>query len=138
MSSILTNSRAIGQAWSPGFLITNAFGGVLDAKHAAETRLRTSGLDYVIVRPAGLRNTDPAGPLAFSPADTLLSGTVTRGNVAQVLAVAALSPAPRLDQVVEVVELGTCYPNTCPKDLAPAPQCLSAWFTAESRACPAD
>jgi len=41
-----------GQAWSPGFLITNAFGGVLDAKHAAETRLRTSGLDYVIVRPA--------------------------------------------------------------------------------------
>jgi putative NADH-flavin reductase len=37
VSSILTNGRAWGQEKSPGFVVTNAFGGVLDEKIVAET-----------------------------------------------------------------------------------------------------
>ena len=44
VSSILTNGRAWGQEKSPGFVITNAFGGVLDEKLVAENYLRASGL----------------------------------------------------------------------------------------------
>lgn len=51
ISSILTNGRAWGQEKSPGFQITNAFGGVLDEKIVAENYLRKSGMDYTIVRP---------------------------------------------------------------------------------------
>lgn len=55
VSSILTNGRAWGQKDSPGFVITNAFGKVLDEKIIAENYLRKSGLDYTIVRPGGLK-----------------------------------------------------------------------------------
>lgn len=51
VSSILTNGRAWGQEKSPGFVVTNAFGNVLDEKIVAENYLRASGLDYTIVRP---------------------------------------------------------------------------------------
>jgi hypothetical protein len=44
VSSILTNGRAWGQEKSPGFVITNTFGGVLDEKLVAENYLRASGL----------------------------------------------------------------------------------------------
>jgi putative NADH-flavin reductase len=47
VSSILTNGRNWGQEQSPGFVITNAFGRVLDEKIVAENHLRASGLDYV-------------------------------------------------------------------------------------------
>jgi nucleoside-diphosphate-sugar epimerase len=47
VSSILTNGRNWGQEKSPGFVITNAFGQVLDEKIVAENHLRASGLDYV-------------------------------------------------------------------------------------------
>ena len=55
ISSILTNGRAWGQEKSPGFVITNAFGQVLDEKIVAENYLRKSGMDYTIVRPGGLK-----------------------------------------------------------------------------------
>ena len=55
VSSILTNGRNWGQEKSPGFVITNAFGNVLDEKIVAENYLRASGLDYTIVRPGGLK-----------------------------------------------------------------------------------
>lgn len=55
VSSILTNGRAWGQEKSPGFIVTNAFGNVLDEKLVAEKYLRASGLDYTIVRPGGLK-----------------------------------------------------------------------------------
>lgn len=55
VSSILTNGRNWGQEKSPGFLVTNAFGQVLDEKIVAENHLRASGLDYTIVRPGGLK-----------------------------------------------------------------------------------
>lgn len=50
VSSILTNGRNWGQEKSPGFVVTNAFGNVLDEKIVAENYLRSSGLDYTIVR----------------------------------------------------------------------------------------
>jgi FlaA1/EpsC-like NDP-sugar epimerase len=55
ISSILTNGRSWGQEKSAGFVITNAFGNVLDEKIVAENYLRASGLDYTIVRPGGLK-----------------------------------------------------------------------------------
>ena len=42
VSSILTNGRNWGQEKSPGFVITNAFGNVLDEKIIAENYLRKS------------------------------------------------------------------------------------------------
>ena len=55
VSSILTNGRNWGQEKSPGFVVTNAFGKVLDEKIVAENHLRASGIDYTIVRPGGLK-----------------------------------------------------------------------------------
>lgn len=55
VSSILTNGREWGQEKSPGFIVTNAFGNVLDEKIVAEKHLRASGMDYTIVRPGGLK-----------------------------------------------------------------------------------
>jgi nucleoside-diphosphate-sugar epimerase len=69
VSSILTDGRAWGQEKSPGFVVTNAFGNVLDEKIVAEKYLRASGLDYTIVRPGGLK----AKPRKFR---LLLSRTV--------------------------------------------------------------
>ena len=51
--SILANGRNWGQEKSPGFVITNAFGQVLDEKIVAENYLRASGLNYTIERPGG-------------------------------------------------------------------------------------
>jgi NAD(P)-dependent dehydrogenase (short-subunit alcohol dehydrogenase family) len=76
VSSILTNGRAWGQENSPGFVVTNAFGGVLDEKIVAEKYLRASGLDYTIVRPGGLKATPPSGTLVVASEDTLNSGEV--------------------------------------------------------------
>ena len=56
VSSILTNGRAWGQENSPGFIVTNAFGGILDEKIVAENHLRASGINYTIVRPGGLKS----------------------------------------------------------------------------------
>ena len=53
ISSILVDGRTMGAADSPGFKITNAFGGVLDEKLVGEKHLQESGVEYVIVRPAG-------------------------------------------------------------------------------------
>ena len=96
VSSILTNGRAWGQEKSPGFVITNAFGGVLDEKLVAENYLRASGLDYTIVRPGGLKAKPPTGALLVAKEDSLNSGEVSRDLVADV-AVASLSD-PKVSQ----------------------------------------
>ena len=52
MRRYVANGRAMGAEDSPGFKITNAFGGVLDEKLVGEKYLQASGVEYVIVRPA--------------------------------------------------------------------------------------
>lgn len=103
VSSILTNGRNWGQEKSPGFVITNAFGQVLDEKIIAENYLRASGLDYTIVRPGGLKAKPPTGALKISGEDTLNSGEISRDLVADVC-VASLTDAKATNKILEIIE----------------------------------
>ena len=103
VSSILTNGRAWGQEKSPGFVVTNAFGNVLDEKLAAEKYLRNCGIDYTIVRPGGLSSKGPLGKLVIAKEDTLNSGEISRDTVADVC-VAALTDKRVSNKVLEIVE----------------------------------
>lgn len=103
VSSMLTNGRAWGQEKSPGFLITNAFGNVLDEKLVAENYLKASGLDYTIVRPGGLKAKPPSGALLISGEDTLNSGEISRDLVADVC-VASLTDGKASKKVLEIIE----------------------------------
>ena len=103
VSSILTNGRNWGQEDSPGFVITNAFGKVLDEKIVAENYLRASGIDYTIVRPGGLKAKPPTGALKISGEDTLNSGEISRDLVADVC-VASLTDPKASNKVLEIVE----------------------------------
>jgi uncharacterized protein YbjT (DUF2867 family) len=103
VSSILTNGRAWGQEKSPGFVVTNAFGGVLDEKIVAENYLRASGLDYTIVRPGGLKAKPPSGALFVSGEDTLSAGEISRDLVADVC-VASLTDPKVSNKVLEIIE----------------------------------
>lgn len=129
VSSILTNGRAIGQENNPGFIITNAFGGVLDEKLVAEKYLRNSGLDYTIVRPGGLKDKPAEAPAVIGKEDTLLSGEVSRDLVAQVSVDALVKPGAR-KAVVELIEQGTCLASAQKCEELPAGQADAAkWFT---------
>lgn len=103
VSSILTNGRNWGQADSPGFVVTNAFGKVLDEKLVAENYLRASGIDYTIVRPGGLKAKPPTGALQISGEDTLISGEISRDLVADVC-VASLTDPKASNKVLEIIE----------------------------------
>ena len=103
VSSILTNARAWGKEKSPGFVVTNAFGNVLDEKIVAENYLRASGLDYTIVRPGGLKAKPPTGELMISGEDTLEAGEISRDLVAEVC-VASLTDAKASNRVLEIIE----------------------------------
>ncbi len=75
---ILVSSIAVTQTEHP----LNRFGRVLDWKLKGEEVLRSSGLEYAIIRPGCLLDT-PAGirKLYFDQGDRLV-GTVSRGDVA--------------------------------------------------------
>ena len=103
ISSILSNARAWGQENSPGFVVTNAFGNVLDEKIVAENHLRASGMDWTIVRPGGLKAKPPTGALRVSGEDTLSAGEISRDLVADVV-VACLTDAGAKDRVLEIIE----------------------------------
>jgi len=103
VSSILTNGRNWGQEKSAGFVITNAFGNVLDEKLVAENYLKQSGIEYTIVRPGGLKAKPPTGALKISGEDTLNSGEISRDLVADV-AVASLTDTKAKNKVIEIIE----------------------------------
>jgi len=103
VSSILTNGRAWGQEKSAGFVVTNAFGHVLDEKLVAENYLRASGMDYTIVRPGGLKAKPPTGSLKISGEDTVLAGEISRDLVADVC-VASLTDKKASNKVLEITE----------------------------------
>lgn len=110
VSSLLTNAVAVGQKDNDNYKFLNAFGGVLDAKLAAEKYLRASGIDYTVVRPGGLSNEPPdaVGNLIVSGEDTLFGlptdpgREISRDTVAAVCVEALYQPAAS-DKVVEIV-----------------------------------
>lgn len=69
-------------------------GGVLNHKYAGEAAVRASGLAYAVVRPTGLTNETEGAPfmLEASQGDRV-SGRLTRGELASVVAAAACLPA---------------------------------------------
>lgn len=103
VSSILTNGPGWGQEKSPGYIVTNAFGKVLEEKLVAENYLRSSGLDWTIVRPGGLKAKPPSGELIISGEDTLNAGEVSRDLVADVC-VASLFDPKASNKVLEIIE----------------------------------
>jgi len=103
VSSILTDARSWGKENSPGFQVTNAFGKVLDEKIVAEKYLRSSNIDYTIVRPGGLKAKPPTGGLVISGENTLDSGEISRDLVADVC-IAALTDPKASNKVLEIIE----------------------------------
>jgi uncharacterized protein YbjT (DUF2867 family) len=117
ISSILTDGRAMGAEDSPGFKITNAFGGVLDEKLVGERALIDSGVEYCIVRPAGLRGEPPKTELVVTPGNVMASGEVSRELVARVMAEAAFAPGAA-GKIVEIAETGTFAPGYEPAEVS--------------------
>lgn len=115
VSSILTDAGAWGQRDSPGFVVTNAFGKVLDQKIVAEKYLRSSGLDYTIVRPGGLKAQPPSGTLIVSGENTLNSGEISRDTVAEVCVAAVFDDSSK-NKVVEIFESDDPKASGPPKD----------------------
>lgn len=114
ISSILTDGRTMGAEDSPGFKITNAFGGVLDEKLVGEKYLQASGIEYAIVRPAGLRGEPPKTPLIITSGNVMASGEVSRELVAEVMVEAAFAPRAA-NTIVEIAEEGTFAPGYAPE-----------------------
>lgn len=84
----------------------NLFWLILWWKQQAEQYLKTSGLNYTIVRPGGLKNEDNSNPVIVSSADTLFDGSIPRQKVAQVC-VESLSRPQSRNKVLEVVSSPT-------------------------------
>ena len=96
---ILVSSLAVTRPNHP----LNCFGKILDWKLKGEEVLRKSGLDYVIIRPGGLKDTPGGtGQLVFDQGDKIL-GTISREDVAEIC-VKALD-IPNIQKVTfEVIE----------------------------------
>ncbi|EWM24255.1 putative chloroplastic-like protein [Nannochloropsis gaditana] len=106
VSSLLTNGWAAGQGLNKNYIILNLFGGVLVAKNTAERKIMaTTGLDWTIVRPGGLRESPPEGRVKYGKADTLFGGSISRYSVAEVC-VAALDSKAASRKIVEIVSEG--------------------------------
>jgi uncharacterized protein YbjT (DUF2867 family) len=84
----------------------NLFWLILWWKQQAEQYLITSGLNYTIVRPGGLKNEDNSNPVVMSGADTLFDGSIPRQKVALVC-VESLTHARSRNKVLEVISQPT-------------------------------
>jgi uncharacterized protein YbjT (DUF2867 family) len=84
----------------------NLFWLILYWKQQAEDYLKTSGLNYTIVRPGGLKNDDNPNPVIMSAADTLFDGSIPRQKVAQVCVESLTSPRSR-NKILEIVSSPT-------------------------------
>jgi uncharacterized protein YbjT (DUF2867 family) len=84
----------------------NLFWLILWWKQQAEQYLKSSGLNYTIVRPGGLKNEDNNNPVVMSKADTLFEGSIPRQKVAQVCVESLYSPQSR-NKVLEIVSTST-------------------------------
>ncbi|XP_024525503.1 uncharacterized protein At2g34460, chloroplastic [Selaginella moellendorffii] len=104
ISSILVNGAAWGQALNPAYLVLNAFGLTLIAKLQAENYVRSSGINYTIIRPGGLseEKSDGNKKIVMAKQDTLSSGSISRDLVADV-AVESIDCDDASFKVVEIV-----------------------------------
>jgi uncharacterized protein YbjT (DUF2867 family) len=84
----------------------NLFWLILWWKQQAEQYLQSSGLNYTIVRPGGLKNEDNDNPVVMSKADTLFDGSIPRQKVAQVC-VESLTSLQSRNKVLEIVSAPT-------------------------------
>jgi uncharacterized protein YbjT (DUF2867 family) len=84
----------------------NLFWLILWWKQQAERYLQSSGLNYTIVRPGGLKNEDNDNPVVMSKADTLFEGSIPRQKVAQVC-VESLTSLQSRNKVLEIVSAPT-------------------------------
>jgi uncharacterized protein YbjT (DUF2867 family) len=107
VSALLTDADAWGQRNTPVHQATNFFGGVLDQKLVAERYLRTSGLDYTILRAGGYTDggfdKKKPGQIFISGENTLKEGEICRDNAAKVTVDALFNPDFN-NKVIEVVE----------------------------------
>ncbi|MFC4246640.1 NAD(P)H-binding protein [Natribaculum luteum] len=76
--------------------------GSLRAKRDAETSLRRSGLGYTVIRPGRLTNDPPSGEVLVGEGGDTVSGSISRADVARVMAVAPFTPEAR-NRTFEVV-----------------------------------
>lgn len=76
--------------------------GVLRAKADAETAIRRSTVDYTIVRPGTLTNDPPSGHLLVGDGGDSVTGSISRTDLARLLAAAPFTPEAR-NRTVEVV-----------------------------------
>jgi len=85
---ILISSLAVTRPNHP----LNCFGKVLDWKLKGEEVVRNSGLNYVILRPGGLKDTPGGtGQLVFDQDDNIL-GTISREDIAEICVKALVIP----------------------------------------------
>ncbi len=99
---VFVSSLCVSRLFHP----LNLFWLILWWKQQAEQYLKTSGLNYTIVRPGGLKNEDNADPVVVSKADTLFDGSIPRQKVARVCVESLTSPTAR-NKVLEIVSTST-------------------------------
>lgn len=116
VSSILVNGAAMGQLLNPAYIVLNLFGLVLVAKLQAEKHIRSSGINYTIIRPGGLTEQPPTGNIVMEPEDTLYEGSISRQQVAEVAVEALLCREESSYKVVEIVTRAEAH-NRPLKDL---------------------
>ncbi|BAS97701.1 Os06g0360300, partial [Oryza sativa Japonica Group] len=116
VSSILVNGAAMGQLLNPAYTVLNLFGLVLVAKLQAEKHIRSSGINYTIIRPGGLTEQPPTGNIVMEPEDTLYEGSISRQQVAEVAVEALLCREESSYKVVEIVTRAEAH-NRPLKDL---------------------
>lgn len=95
---VMVSSLCTSQLFHP----LNLFWLILVWKKRAEEYLQSSGLNYTIVRPGGLKNEDNSDGIIMSQADTLFDGSIPRTKVAQVCVEALFQPDAS-NKIVEIV-----------------------------------
>jgi uncharacterized protein YbjT (DUF2867 family) len=95
---VIVTSLCVSKFFHP----LNLFWLILYWKKQAEAYLTSSGLNYTIVRPGGLKNEDNANAIRMSSADTLFEGSIPRSKVAAVCVESLFSPDAR-NKIIEIV-----------------------------------
>ncbi len=95
---VLVSSLCVSKFFHP----LNLFWLVLFWKKQAEKYIQSSGIEYTIVRPGGLRDEDNSDNILMSQADSLFQGSISRTKVAQIC-VEALSQPLAKSKIVEIV-----------------------------------